>query len=58
MAAAERWAKGEEPHPKRKQKTLLEQVQHLWTKADNTERKKIKEWVIKQLIDCLHSCLG
>lgn len=48
LAAAERWAKGEEPHPAYPKKTARMWLDHWWNKADEETRQEflesIKDW--------------
>lgn len=43
VAAAERWAKGEEPHPAYPKKTALTWLEHWWSKADEKTRREFRE---------------
>ena len=44
VAAAVRWSKGEEPHPKRRTASTLEILQRYWSKASKKEKDAFMDW--------------
>jgi hypothetical protein len=48
VAAAERWSRGEEPHPAYPKKTALTWAKHWWEKLTPKERREFRAWQDEQ----------
>lgn len=48
VRAAERWARGEDPHPPHKIKSNYEKAQVAYSKLDTKERKRFRKWIDEQ----------